>query len=324
MSAYHKHLEQIRQVTYVAVPYAEYKKLIGHQHEVKKLQDQIHEHLKYRPIPSARREEPSSEDPAAALPVEAKTGAGSSDVSTAAPVVTSKEEQPATALQSAQPSLTKLPTQETGDYSKLLSPDLIKSLVSLVLQQLPAAATTGGGEVGSNSENDLTPQLAGDLPATEIDPVTGLSSSSNNREPIEDNDTQPTEGLNNFDKQLIETVRSKDQSKAIELLKSLKPFSDELHFNSDGSIFIDGELVQDSNIFDIFKFLFKPSPSMLHHHPYFKDVLNEIATLGFGYLLSRFYSLGLTPRGKNIIKNRLEKRKLIRDKATPWYHVGDE
>lgn len=321
MSAYHKHLEQIREVTYVAVPYAEYKKLIGHQHEVKKLQDQIHEHLKYRPIASARREEPSGipEEAASVQPVEAKTGTGLSDPQ-AGSAVTSGETT-ATDRPSASTSL-KSSIQDQGNHSTLLSPDLIKSVVSLVLQQLPAAASIGRGEIGSNSNNDLIPQLANNLPEVEIDPETGRSSTVD--QPGEDSEGQEPGGLTDVDEQLIETVRAADKPKAKELLKRLKQFSDELHFNSDGSIFIGGELVQDSNIFDIFKFLFKPSPSMFHHHPYFKEVVNEIATLGFGYLLSRFYTFGLAPRGKNFIKNRLEKRKHIRNKATPWYHVGDE
>ena len=292
LKMFHKEITDIRQVALVAVPYVEYNKLLSFQKEVKKLQEQLHHHLKYKPIPSARREEPPPSETPDELPAESKTGSG--DVNS-----------------------TNLPPTTASTPSQL-SPEIIQTIVSMVMQQLPGIAATGRGN------EDLTPQVPAALPDETIDPVTAKVSPTigeDSYETHEDSD-QNLNDLDDLDQELLNTVRAGDKAKASELLIKLKGHSADIHFNSDGSIYIDGEILPDANIKKLFRFLFKPVPFRNHEH--LQTVVNELSSLGLGYLLARFYSIGLSPRGRNIIKNRHEIHRNLKERSVPWYHVGND
>lgn len=296
---FHKEIADIRQVALVAVPYAEYNKLLSFQKEVKKLQEQLHHHLKYKPIPGARREEPPSEtsDEVAVteLPVESKTGSGDVNSTNNLP--------PATSLPAA-----NMPSQ--------LSPEIIQTIVSMVMQQLPGVTATGGGN------QDLTPQVPAALPSQTIDPETAQVTPTILEHNSYEADSHSDQNLDNLDLELLSSVRAGDKPKANELLMKLKNHSADIHFNSDGSIYIDGEILSDANIKDLFRYLFRPVPFRNHEH--LQTIVNEISSLGLGYLLSRFYSVGLTPRGRNLIQNRHEIHRKLKERSVPWYHVGHE
>lgn len=311
----HKELNEIREVTYVAVPYSEYKRLINSQQEVKKLQEQLHHHLKYKPIPGARREEPAE-------PTDDKPKVPASDVSEiSAESKSGGGEVNSAQLESAGPEST---AESRNPTSEPVPANLIQTIVSMVLQQLPAAYATGRGN------EDLTPEPPGALPITTVDPLTAKVTPSNLNSPQSpedngDDDDNNEDGhyLDDFDRKLIDTVRNGARQQATILLKKLKNHSSDIHFNSDdGSIYIDGQVLPDANIFDIFKYLFKPGHYGSHNH--LQTVVNEIASLGYGYLLSRHYLAGLVPRGKNVIKNRHEIHRHLKERGLPWYHVGSD
>ena len=290
--------DEIRDVTYVAVPYSDYKKFLTLQQENKRLQEQLHKHLQYKPIIAARREEPESEEASKSpdnndvgeVTVESKSGAGQVAASASGPS---------------------------------FSPEVIQTIVSMVLQQLPGVSATGKGA------SDLVPQPPGALPLTTIDPSTAKVVNEGNDEAAlndgEGENEQTDKNINevtsdDLESKLIETVRSGDKDKASKLLRELKNHSGDLHFNSDGKIFIDGEALEGANIFDLFNHLFKPSHYA--HHPHLQTLVNEISSLGLGYLISRFYSVGLSPKGRNIITNRHQLHQELKSRSKPWYHVG--
>lgn len=309
----HKETSEVREVTYVAVPYSEYKRLINSQQEVKKLQEQLHHHLKYKPIPEARREEPPEEK-------SDKSNISSSDVSE----ITAESK-------SGSGDVNPEPSQSTPETSNAVSgpvsANLIQTIVSMVLQQLPATITTGRGD------QDLTPEPPGALPVTTVDPLTAKVTAVGHhvqdegpqfsQDNVEDNNSEDGQDIDDFDRKLIDSVRSGDRQKATLLLKKLKNHSSDIHFNSDdGSIYIDGQILPDANITELFKFLFRPAHYSTHNH--LQTVVNEIASLGYGNLLSRYYSVGLIPKGKNVIKNRHEIHRYLKERNVPWYHVGND
>jgi len=299
------HSDDIRDVTYVAVPYEEYKKFLRQEQRLKTVEAQLHKHLQYKPIPEARKEEPpepsqSSSGDIGEITAEGKKGAG--DV--------------------VQHEQTILPGNfQTTAAESNVSPDVIQAAVTLFLKQLPGLLTSGKGD------SDLTPTPPAPLPLTSIDPITAkvVDVSGNTANGSGNGDDEPptqniSDSLDELDSKLLETVRSKDKEKASQLLGALKKHNSELHFNSDGTIYLNGESLEGSNILDLFKYLFRPANYA--SHPNLQAVVNEIASLGLGHLISRFYSAGITPRGKNAIKNRHIVHQHLKTRNLPWYHVG--
>jgi len=303
---FHKEIEEIKSIAYMVIPYVEYKRLINSQREVKNLQEQLNKQLKYKPIPGARREEPPDEESPATvgeIPAESKKGAG--DVS---------------------PSLESNTTSKTVSA---VSPDLVQTIVSMVLNQLPSVTATGRGN------QDLTPLPPGALPATVIDPITAKVEESSPGSPQEhsnnennvtfstgETNSSDSVSMDDTDRQLIKTVSPSAQKNAALLLCKLKDHSADLHVNSDGSIFIDGQELPNANMFKLFKYLFKPTHYGKHEH--LQTIVNEISSLGLGSLISRFYSAGITPKGSYAIKNRHEIHKNLKERSLPWYHVGHD
>ena len=123
-----------------------------------------------------------------------------------------------------------------------------------------------------------------------------------------------------IDDELLLTVTPHLRQKAKVLLTKLKEHADVLRFEKDGTIFIDDAPLSDANIFKLFPLLFKPA----HYssHPNLQTLVNEIATIGLGHLMSRYYSAGLSPRGKNFIPNRKQLRSEL--KKPFWYKLSNE
>ena len=172
---------------------------------------------------------------------------------------------------------------------------------------------------------DLVPQIPIAISNSESDPQPSTSSAAEetpiDTEPSDQHDSNTGGGAFNVDEaRLVEKVPSAQRSKASELLTELKNnFSSELTFGADGSITINNETLPEGNIYDLFPLLYKKVNSY-ECKKALARVVDEICSLGLGHLINRHYTLGLTPGGKNYLKDRHEIRKNLH-KSQPWYYV---
>ena len=213
-------------------------------------------------------------------------------------------------------------TEATSSNPENLSqPELVKTIVSQVLQILkPSASSTTEIKQGAGDDSGLLPEIPDSLPATSS-PNIQTNEALINNDSVEDDSSEPNV-LNNTDQRLLETVSPFRQPKAKQFLLNIKQHHDGFHFNQDGTIYIDGKPLENSNFFKLFPFLFKPAN--YSNHVYLREVVNEIASLGLGHLISRFYSSGLSPRGKNFIHDRHEVYRHIKSMGSNWYKISHD
>jgi len=195
----------------------------------------------------------------------------------------------------------------------------VQSLQSAVKQlQNSSSAQT---QIGAGAQ-DLPLELPESLPSPKFDhdalPIdTALNSSA--YEQITPNSSNDIIG--DLEAKLLETLSPHLRAKANLLLNKLKPYSSDIRFEKNGTLYINNQILPDANSFELFPLLFKPSS--FTKHPGLQTLVNEIATLGFSNLISRYYSAGLTPRGKNFISNRHEVRTELKTKGPYWFKISE-
>ena len=85
------------------------------------------------------------------------------------------------------------------------------------------------------------------------------------------------------EKQLMKCVPTKFKKQAVTLLKQFNECGDELTWNSDGVIFVDQISIPQSNIFELFPYLFKiKHPKNLEG---IDDFVQKIEEMGLGHLI---------------------------------------
>lgn len=174
---------------------------------------------------------------------------------------------------------------------------------------------TGRGE-------DLTPQLPLPIPSSS-GPSANLPETGDDLKPEQTSSTADDGGADGGDvvddDHLANLVPTSQRKKALELLQHLKEHSSELSYDSNGLIKLNNTVLPDSNIVKIFPMLYKPTKNYESDHN-FSQVVDEIASLGLGHLILRHYTVGITPKGKNFLKNRSEIRKSLHP-TLPWYYM---
>lgn len=213
----------------------------------------------------------------------------------------------------------------TSETNNLTQPELIQTIVTQVLQLLkPSADNKIGGSGDGLVEdlpNPLPPELSPNVTANQTllgqGPALNESSDLANASGLEQSDS-----LNDTDQKLLQLVPPFRQPKAKKFLSALKEHGEVFRYTKDGAIYIDGELLSDANFFKLFPYLFKPAN--YSNHPHLQEVVNELATLGLGHMISRFYTAGLSPRGKNFISDRHAVRKQIKSLGANWYKLDHD
>lgn len=188
---------------------------------------------------------------------------------------------------------------------------MIDSIVQQVLNKIQVPSTSNF-KLGRGATD-----LIATLPETTSDTESDTASVTSTSPTLDNTSTS----LNALDEQLLKSVISKHKKNAKSLLEKIKNYPEAFSYSSDGLISINGNPLENSNIFQLFPKLYKPTK--YESEPHLKQVVNELATLGLGYLIARHYTRGLSPGGKNLIKDRHIIRKVINSQS-PWYYIGDD
>lgn len=170
---------------------------------------------------------------------------------------------------------------------------------------------------------------ADDLTTAFPDPVSALPSEQNSdldkiSHPLPTDLKRESEpvALETIDDKLIDLVTPHLREKAKKLLTRLNDHKDVINFTPTGNILIDGVIIDGANIFNLFPLLFKPAH--YQSHPHLQTLVNEIATLGYGNLISRYYSAGISPKGRNLINNRAQIHQELKKAGPFWYKIHDD
>ena len=155
-----------------------------------------------------------------------------------------------------------------------------------------------------------SPENVTDLDVMNKDSITGI----NSPESVPNNSRLDEE-------KLINSVRTRYKDKARELLNELKNYPDDIIINEDGTILIEGEKLPNANFYELFPLLFRPIKGHRDKKP-LAALLDEIASLGLGHLVLRNYTSGITPKGKNYLKDRTLLRNHLKSNK-PWYWLED-
>ena len=213
------------------------------------------------------------------------------------------EAEPKNSEISAIPESKKIENNEveqsgSGLRHELNHEQLIKEITAKVVaevskvfsQNKPSTEQTGLGA------NDLIPEP----PATTSD-STNLYVNFDNptSRPIKSDFVVQKSKLNTIyeDQVLVDLLPEKLKARGRKLLTSLLPFASSLSWNKNGTIFINQTGLPESSIFLLFPKLFKNTKD-INKIPNLLELVNAIASLGFGHLINRKLTLGLNRRFK--------------------------
>lgn len=302
-------------VTYVMIKDSEYNIYKAQKRRIDELENQIKKHLK-NSVPDAETTKPPSLDDntdsseTEKLPERtplAQTGAGAPDIKAIVQEFLHKLMNINYQQGAGTADVTEsLPEPEGHSHENLNnsegSPD------HSAAEQNPSTSKESLPSSQSEPESENDSEISETESDSEHENVSSKTDSEHQLQPVLEADN------------LLKTVSSKQRKRASFLLHKLEKDNTHFRFNKEGYIFVDNVQIPDANFFQLFPKLFKPCN--LQKEPVLKTVINELATLGYGHLLLPHYTVGLSPRGKNFIPNRLEMRSAMRS-SKQWYCLAD-
>lgn len=266
---------------WIAIPKSEYEDLLKQKQVNIHLEAQLNHHMKFRPLPSQLQDYQTNNS-------EDKVGEGASNIDFF--------ENFTSQLQALQQSF-----------------DAFRACRNFGINPAEAAEVQQGG-----GTDDLTTAFPEPVSPPRSEENSDLDKISN---PLPINYKRESEPatLEAKDKKLLDLVTPHLQEKAKKLLTRLNNHKNIIQFTPTGNILIDGTILEGANIFNLFPLLFKPAH--FQSHPHLQTLVNEIATLGYGNLISRYYSAGLSPKGKNFISNRAQIHQELKKAGPFWYKM---
>lgn len=283
--------DHLQDSTFVIISEEKFSKFKELQKENDRLRAQLEHHMKYRPI---------------VQPTTLKTGEGNQ---------TCEQDKLSSQINQSPSNVA------TDQFSQ---PQLIQTIVSQVLHLLKPSANLQAGAGTDGLLDDVADPLPPESSPTFTANQALLDQHYNkNTEDVESiNDSSDDDSFNATDQKLLNSVAPFRRPKARKFLSAIKEHRDIFSYSADGTIYIDGQALEQSNFFKLFPYLFKPAH--FSSHPHLREVVNELATLGLGHLISRFYTAGLSPRGKNFIHNRATVHKEIKSLGPDWYKINHD
>ena len=114
---------------------------------------------------------------------------------------------------------------------------------------------------------------------------------------------------------LLKKVPKRFKDKAIQLLEKFDERPNELTWDASGNIYVNEQVIPNSNIFKFFPFLFKrSSPKNL---PGFPDFKNQINAMGLSHLLYPFRKTETTP------KMPKKETSTASSSTDNWWYIGE-
>jgi len=168
---------------------------------------------------------------------------------------------------------------------------------------------------------DLTPRIP--IPMVEQPEVKPSPENVTDLDVMNHDQVVDNNDLNNGEldeEKLLGLVKNRYKDKAKELLQELQRHPSEISVLSDGSITLKGQALPQANFYNIFPLLYRPVKNH-RENAALAAVVDAISSLGLGYLILRYYTAGITPKGKSYLENRREISEHL-NKNTPWFYLG--
>ena len=168
---------------------------------------------------------------------------------------------------------------------------------------------------------DLTPRIP--IPMVEQPEVKPSPENVTDLDVMNHDQVVDNNDLNNGEldeEKLLGLVKNRYKDKAKELLQELQRHPSEISVLSNGSITLKGQVLPEANFYNLFPLLYSPVKNH-RENPALTAVVDAISSLGLGHLILRYYTAGITPKGKNYLQNRGEISEHL-NKNTPWFYLG--
>ena len=180
----------------------------------------------------------------------------------------------------------------------------IKSIYGLQsLPEEPLSKVQSG-----RGSSDLVPPLLGHVSVNETPPIVASD--------VVEKDDENSTAAEDY---LLKTIPHRFHERTKQLINICNQSPQQLTWTSDGQIFINQQSVPLANIFKLLPAIFKPN-SANRKLPGFDEFVTQIATMGFGHLMSPVLTRGL--RRKSKIENQNELYSEIKDLDKNWYYLG--
>lgn len=199
----------------------------------------------------------------------------------------------------------------------------IQKILATAFDNFCASQKLSKGQLGGGTD-DTTPQLPLPLkePSTapsDLEPVNTLAIVNHPTNSGESELPAQVSGEILDVDQLLKFVAADNQGKARQLLEELQNHSDDLSFAANDQVILNGAVLPNVSATKVFGELYRPRK----HHSDIIPIVDEIASLGLGHLIARYYTRGLTPKGSNYLKNRAAIRQSLHP-LHPWYYVPSD
>ena len=198
-----------------------------------------------------------------------------------------------------------------SDLKEIIASAIAEGLKDILQNQLPqfSQPQSGGNSVAVPlaNLNDLVPAAPVENSFENAAPITG------HEELVKSDVNHPAD-----ESKLLTKIPPKFKERAAKLIQAFDDFASIMSWNSDGVLFIDGNSITDSNIYELMPELFKSHPDK--SKPGFTDLVMKLAALGYGDLINKTILKGLQRAAK--IDNQVELYNYVTKNSGKWYFIG--
>lgn len=195
-----------------------------------------------------------------------------------------------------------------ADFKDLILSAIAEGFKGLVQHQISSLALPqSGGSFAPNNLNDLAPPPPQTVAIEDHQPPSGFQ-----------NLTKSDENDFGDENNLLRKIPSKFRARAQQLVEAINEHSSSISWNTDGTIFINGESLPLSNIFTLMPELFKHNPN--REVAGFYEVVKQLANLGLGHLINKNILRGLRRPGP--LENQTELYTYVKQNPGKWYYLG--
>jgi len=117
---------------------------------------------------------------------------------------------------------------------------------------------------------------------------------------------------------LLKKIPAKFKERAAKLIEAFDEFPTIMSWDKAGVVFLDGNSIPNSNIYELMPELFKANPDK--NKSGFSELVKKIAALGYGHLINKTILKGLQRREK--IEKQSELYNYVSKNPKKWYYIG--
>ena len=195
-----------------------------------------------------------------------------------------------------------------ADFKDIILGAIAEGFKGIVQSQLTSLLSPqAGGSFAPNNLSDLAPAPPQTVSNDDHQVPSGLETLTKSDE----NDA----GDENL---LLGKIPPKFRARAQQLVQAFNENASSFSWNSEGTIFINGESLPLSNIFTLMPELFKGNPN--RELPGFYEVVKQLANLGLGHLINKNILRGLRRQGP--LENQTLLFNYVKQNPGKWFFLG--